>query len=62
MSKFGSYNPLKSQFPYEQVDADYIIHQGEYVQLFKKAKNQNDDDELVSVFRLEKGWNVRKIE
>jgi hypothetical protein len=38
MAKFGSFNPLKGQNPYEQVDADYMIHQSEYVQLFKNAK------------------------
>jgi hypothetical protein len=62
MAKFGSYNPLKSEYPYEQVDADYIMHEGEYVKLFKSAKTIEDSDEIVAVFRLEKGWNVRKIE
>ena len=62
MAKYGSYIPAKGQYPCEQVEADYMFHKEEYVQLFKKARNHDDDDELVAVFRLEKGWNVRKGE
>jgi hypothetical protein len=62
MAKFGSFNSVKSQYPYEQVDADYMMHEGEYVKLFQSAKTVDDSDEMVAVFRLEKGCNVRKIE
>ena len=61
MAKFGSFFPEKGKYPIEEIDADYMCHKDEYVELFKRARNPDEEDELLAVFRLEEGTNVRKI-
>jgi hypothetical protein len=61
MAKFGSFNPVKGKYPVEEVEADFMSHKDEYVQLFRRARNPDDENELLTVFRLEVGANIRKI-
>jgi hypothetical protein len=62
MAKFGLYDASKGIRPIQAAEADYMVHQDEYVSLFNKTqKPLSEKDELIAVFRLDKGSSVRKI-
>jgi hypothetical protein len=61
MAKFGSFDPAVSDSPREVVEADFMSHEHEFVKLMKKG-NESEPSQIVAVFRLKEGSNVRKIE
>lgn len=61
MAKFGSFDPAVSESPREIVEADFMAQENEFVKLFRKGNN-SEPSQIVAVFRLKEGSNIRKID
>jgi hypothetical protein len=62
VAKFGLFDTTRSFEPREEVEADYITHDGEYVRLWTIGKGHGEVDALVAVLSLHGATSVRKIE
>jgi hypothetical protein len=61
MTKFGAYNPGKSKIAVTEVDADYMVSQGQFVQLYVKSADFKQPDQMVAAFHMDTGCHMQKV-
>ena len=46
---------------YEKYEADYMVNKGGQVELYRVDPAGKNEDQLVAVYNLDKGWSIRQI-
>jgi hypothetical protein len=60
MTRYGLFQPT-SKSPLHVYEGDYMVQDGEYVQIFKNPANEMSVGMQVAAIRLDKGQSVREL-
>ena len=60
MAKFGVFVG-SVQSPLQEFEGDYMLLSGEFVKIYRNARNSSEVDREVGVIRLDKGQCVREL-